>query len=67
MHSRAFATIAAIGALSGVVRSQFPPTPEGITVLQSHVEDGVEISYKEVITCFILSFNSHPNFQFKTT
>jgi hypothetical protein len=28
--------------------AQFPPTPEGVTVLQSKFGDGVTISYKEV-------------------
>lgn len=40
--------IVALAALSGVTLAQFPPTPEGITTLKSHVEDGVTISYKEV-------------------
>ncbi|KAF2659029.1 alpha/beta-hydrolase [Lophiostoma macrostomum CBS 122681] len=43
--------VVAIGALSGVVRAQFPPTPEGVTTLDSHVEDGVKISYKENDLC----------------
>lgn len=49
MHSTGILHVAAIAALGRVVQAQFPPTPEGITVLQSHVEDGVTISYKEVI------------------
>ena len=28
--------------------AQFPPTPEGVTVLQSKFGDGVTLSYKEV-------------------
>ncbi len=39
---------AAYSVLSGLTWAQFPPTPEGVTVLQSHVEDGARISYKEV-------------------
>jgi hypothetical protein len=38
----------ALGALAGVVNAQFPPTPEGIKVLDSKLTDGVRISYKEV-------------------
>ena len=55
---RTWLIAAALGALDlsgvgikvgvGVVRAQFPPTPKGVTVLDSHVEDGVRISYKEV-------------------
>jgi hypothetical protein len=29
-------------------RCQFPPTPEGLTVVKSQLEEGVTISYKEV-------------------
>jgi len=39
---------AAIGSLSGVVMAQFPPTPTGVSVLESRIEDGIRISYKEV-------------------
>lgn len=38
----------ALGALAGVAKTQFPPAPEGITVLESKLTDGVRISYKEV-------------------
>jgi len=37
-----------VGLLSGVVNAQFPPTPEGVTILESKLEEGVTISYKEV-------------------
>jgi hypothetical protein len=40
--------LGALGALTGVVNAQFPPKPTGLTVLESHLEDGVRISYKEV-------------------
>jgi hypothetical protein len=30
------------------VSAQFPPIPEGVTVLKSKFGDGVSISYKEV-------------------
>ncbi|KAF2637732.1 alpha/beta-hydrolase [Massarina eburnea CBS 473.64] len=45
--------IAALGTLCGVARvgAQFPPTPTGVTILDSHVEDGVRISYKESDLC----------------
>jgi hypothetical protein len=36
------------GGLSGLVAAQFPPKPEGVTVLESKLEEGVTISYKEV-------------------
>jgi hypothetical protein len=36
------------GVLTALVQAQFPPKPEGVTVLQSQVEEGVRISYKEV-------------------
>ena len=41
---------AVIGALSGVATAQFPPTPTGVSVLESQIEDGIRISYKEVRT-----------------
>jgi hypothetical protein len=31
-----------------LIASQFPPTPEGVTVIQSQIQPGVSISYKEV-------------------
>ena len=36
-----------LGFWSDLVTAQFPPTPVGVTVLESHVEDGARISYKE--------------------
>lgn len=38
----------AYGMLNRLTRAQFPPTLEGVTVLESHIEDGIRISYKEV-------------------
>jgi hypothetical protein len=38
----------AAGLLAGVVNAQFPPTPEGMTILESQLDEGVRISYKEV-------------------
>lgn len=43
-----FSWLGAVAILSIVVDAQFPPKPAGITVLNSHVEEGVRISYKEV-------------------
>ncbi|KAF2854270.1 alpha/beta-hydrolase [Plenodomus tracheiphilus IPT5] len=43
--------LGAIAALSGVTIAQFPPTPVGVTVLESQLEDGVRISYKENDLC----------------
>jgi hypothetical protein len=43
--------LGAAGLLSGVVNAQFPPTPEGVTVLKSQLDEGVTISYKEVSRC----------------
>ena len=34
--------------LGGLASTQFPPALEGVTVLDSHIEDGIRISYKEV-------------------
>jgi len=31
-----------------LIASQFPPTPEGVTTIQSRLQPGVSISYKEV-------------------
>lgn len=36
------------GFLAPAVVAQFPPTPEGVTVLESKFGGGVTISYKEV-------------------
>lgn len=33
---------------TGFAVAQFPPKPEGTTVLHSRFNDGVQISYKEV-------------------
>lgn len=39
--------------------AQFPPALDGITVLDSHIEDGIRISYKEVLALRISSFQAH--------
>ena len=39
------------GCLAGGATAQFPPTPEGVTLLKSKFDDRVTISYKEVSSC----------------
>lgn len=39
------------GFLTRVVLAQFPPTPQGVTVVQSQLDQGVSISYKETELC----------------
>lgn len=39
--------LAGAGALFGSALAQFPPAPEGVTVLESKLSPGVKISYKE--------------------
>ena len=45
-------------ATLGLVHAQFPPTPEGTTIIDSKFGDGVQISYKEV------SLVSLPDYEF---
>jgi hypothetical protein len=47
MAAFGFSLLGAAGLLSGVVNAQFPPKPEGITILESQLDEGVTISYKE--------------------
>ena len=42
------ALVGVLGALSGIALAQFPPALSGVTVLESKVEEGARISYKEV-------------------
>lgn len=42
--------LAVSGLLCGITTAQFPPAPENVTVLASHIEDGIRISYKEVFS-----------------
>jgi hypothetical protein len=37
-----------VSGLLGVVTAQFPPRPEGTTVVKSKVHENVTISFKEV-------------------
>lgn len=37
-----------LGGLLGLATAQFPPEPEGITVLKSKLHENVTISFKEV-------------------
>ncbi|KAI1165808.1 carboxypeptidase S1 [Nemania serpens] len=41
----------AAGFLASTAEAQFPPTPEGVTVLESKFDNGVTISYKEPGIC----------------
>lgn len=41
------ANAASLLALTGFGNAQFPPTPEGVTVLDSRFGDGVQLSWKE--------------------
>ncbi|TGJ85236.1 hypothetical protein E0Z10_g3523 [Xylaria hypoxylon] len=40
-----------VGFLAPAIVAQFPPTPEGVTVLESKLGNGVKISYKEPGIC----------------
>jgi len=42
------ADAASLLALTGFSYAQFPPTPEGVTLLDSRFGDGVQLSWKEV-------------------
>lgn len=43
-HLTAYASLLVLS----VVRAQFPPPPEGITLLKSKINENITISYKEV-------------------
>jgi hypothetical protein len=43
-----FSHLALLVVLAPVALCQFPPVPEGITILESKYYEGVKISYKEV-------------------
>lgn len=58
--------VAGLGALSGVTLAQFPPTPSGVTVLESQIEEGIRISYKEVLGTSIATV-ALANSVFRTT
>lgn len=48
-------TVAA-GFVRAVAGDYFPPTPEGLTVVESKYQEGVKISYKEVIpVCYLFN------------
>ncbi|OGM51080.1 lysosomal protective protein precursor [Aspergillus bombycis] len=40
-----------LGVLFGVATAQFPPTPEGVTVIKSKLHENVSISFKEPGIC----------------
>lgn len=44
-------------ALFGQAAAQFPPTPEGVTVIKSKYNENITISYKEVRS--IISSRDH--------
>jgi hypothetical protein len=48
MHFSQLISLGVVGGLARLTSAQFPPKPEGITVLESKLEEGVRISYKEV-------------------
>ena len=54
--------LGAAGFLTAVVNAQFPPTPEGVTVVESQLEEGVRISYKEVGQPHTYSLRALSNF-----
>ncbi|KAH7122618.1 Alpha/Beta hydrolase protein [Dendryphion nanum] len=51
MYSRGFVWLVTLGLLGGVTNAQFPPKPEGVTVLESKIEEGIRITYKENDLC----------------
>lgn len=38
-----------LGGVAGLAAAQFPPRPEGVTVLRSKFHENVTISFKEVL------------------
>lgn len=42
------------------VRAQFPPTPKGVTILQSKLHENITISYKEASTPPKLHTSTYP-------
>jgi hypothetical protein len=50
MFSSGVYLLATIGGLAGIalVKAQFPPKPQEVTILESKLVDGARISYKEV-------------------
>lgn len=53
MHTSSLCLLTLIRIVGNLVSisAQFPPTPEGITVLHSRFDDDVYISYKEIEVC----------------
>lgn len=52
----------AAGLVGAVVGDYFPPSPEGLTVVESQHHEGVKISYKEVCSIqrrFMLSSDAY--------
>jgi hypothetical protein len=48
MHLHSIISLGALVALPWNIAAQFPAKPSGVTVLDSQIEDGIRISYKEV-------------------
>lgn len=51
MPATLLAAIFLAGSLLGTSRAQFPPKPEGVTVLKSKFHENVTISFKEPGIC----------------
>ncbi|KAL5114536.1 hypothetical protein ACEQ8H_007569 [Pleosporales sp. CAS-2024a] len=51
MRSIKVLSVGMVGGLTGFVAAQFPPKPEGVTILESKLEEGVRLSYKENDLC----------------
>ncbi|KAF1851112.1 alpha/beta-hydrolase [Cucurbitaria berberidis CBS 394.84] len=51
LSNKLLSLFAATGALIGIVDAQFPAPLEGVTILNSQIEDGIRISYKENDLC----------------
>lgn len=54
LRSPFFWVLASAAALIKPSFAQFPPTPEGVTILDSKFDENIKISYKEVCHQFSL-------------
>ena len=45
---KAAATVLAVLSIPLTPQCQFPPKPQGVTLVRSHLEEGVYITYKQV-------------------
>lgn len=55
IHSSMLSAGVLLGGLASLAVAQFPPKPEGVTVLRSKFHENVTISFKEVCGPFIVS------------